>query len=80
MRQLETVHLGWCTSVTDADVRALARLPSLRKLDLARTLVGLALHTWLLRSPHSMLICSWQPLHRSCCHARKGWLYITPFA
>ena len=51
MRQLEAVHLGWCTSVTDADVRALARLPSLRELDLARTLVGLALHTWLLRSP-----------------------------
>ena len=39
MRQLERVDLGWCSSVTDSDVKALAKLPSLRELDLSRTLV-----------------------------------------
>ena len=37
--QLEKVELGWCSSVTDADVKALARLPMLREIDLSRTLV-----------------------------------------
>ncbi len=37
--QLERVELGWCSSVTDADVKALARLPLLREIDLSRTLV-----------------------------------------
>ena len=39
MSQLERVDLGWCSSVTDNDVKALAKLPSLRELDLSRTLV-----------------------------------------
>ena len=37
--QLEKVELGWCSSVTDADIKALARLPLLREIDLSRTLV-----------------------------------------
>lgn len=40
MSQLERVDLGWCSSVTDADVKALARLPLLCELDLSRTQVS----------------------------------------
>jgi hypothetical protein len=44
MRQLERVDLGWCSSVTDNDVKALAKLPTLRELDLSRTLVTKSAH------------------------------------
>ena len=39
MSQLETIDLGWCSSVTDLDLKTLAELPLLREIDLSRTLV-----------------------------------------
>ena len=39
MSQLESVDLGWCSSIADADVKALSQLPMLREIDLSRTLV-----------------------------------------
>ena len=49
MSQLESVDLGWCSSVADADVKALARLPMLREIDLSRTLVR---SSWILLFSH----------------------------
>ena len=37
--ELKTIDLGWCSSVTDLDVKTLAELPLLREIDLSRTLV-----------------------------------------
>ena len=51
MSQLESVDLGWCSSVADADVKALARLPMLREIDLSRTLVR---SSWFLLVSHRL--------------------------
>lgn len=40
MQQLQRLDLGWCSSITDADVKSLAALTAVTELQLARTLVN----------------------------------------
>ncbi len=39
MLQLEYLDLGWCSGITDADVKSLAALTAITGLELSRTLV-----------------------------------------
>lgn len=51
MKQLEVLDLGWCGSITDADVKALAALTAITALQLSRTLVRLLMHETVSRKP-----------------------------